>query len=101
MSGIHLNDTGTRFVVTILDEGSIVDISSATTKDIIFKKPDGTTLTKAANFVTDGTNGKIDYFTISGDLSVIGIWSIQSQVILGSGTWNSDIETFEVFRNLV
>lgn len=101
MTGIHLNDVGTRFVVTILDEGSIVDISGATTKDIIFLKPDGTTLTKAANFVTDGTDGKIDYFTIAGDLSIIGVWSIQSQVVLGSGTWNSDIETFEVFKNIV
>lgn len=101
MAGIHLNDIGTRFEVTISDEGNIVDISTATTKEIIFGKPDSNILTKAASFVTDGTDGKIEYFSITGDLSVIGIWSIQSNLVLGSGTWRSEIKEFEVLRNIV
>ena len=42
---IHLNDIGTQFLLTVKDGSSAVDISSATTKQIIiknvsyFKKP--------------------------------------------------------------
>ena len=100
MGEIHLDDIGTRFEVTIKDDGVVVDISSATTKEIIFKKPDGNTLTKNADFVNDGTDGKIDYSTVSGDLNLVGIWNIQAKVVLAGGTWSSEVQEFQVFENL-
>ena len=55
---IRVGDIGTKFQVTVKDGASVVDISSATsTKQIILKKPDGTTLTKSATFSSDGTDG--------------------------------------------
>ena len=36
---IHLNDVGTKFLVTIMDGSSAVDISTASTKQIIIQKP--------------------------------------------------------------
>ena len=44
-SQIHEDDIGTKFLVTVTDDGSAVDISSATSLVIYIKKPDGTTLT--------------------------------------------------------
>ena len=35
---IHVNDVGTKFLVTVTDGSIAVDISSATTKQLIIKK---------------------------------------------------------------
>ena len=64
---IHVNDVGTQFLVTVTDGSSAVDISSATTKELIIKKPSGTKLTKATAFSTDGTDGKMKYNISSDD----------------------------------
>ena len=56
---IHLDDVGTKFLVTVKDGSSVVDISSAGTKQILIKKPSGTKLTKTATFNSDGTDGKM------------------------------------------
>ncbi len=100
MGEIHLNDIGTTFEVTIKDDGQVVDISAVTLKQILFKRPNGFLLTKTANFVTDGTDGRMDYISVDGDLGQIGNWSIQAKITLGGGTWNSEIKPFEVFKNL-
>ena len=39
-SEIHVNDIGTRFLVTVKDGSDVVDISSATSLAINFRKPD-------------------------------------------------------------
>lgn len=100
MGEIHLNDIGTNFEITILNDGVVVDISSATTKEIKFKKSNGSTFTQSVSFVTDGTDGKIKYLSVDGDLDLIGIWQIQARVVLSSGTWSSETEEFEVFANI-
>lgn len=98
---IHKGDIGTIFEVTLKDDVAIVDVSSATTKEIFFRKPDGTTvLTKAAEFKTDGTDGIIQYTTILDDLDSVGGWKIQGHVILSTGEWKSDIASFKVYDNL-
>jgi hypothetical protein len=97
---IHEDDIGTKFLLTVKDGTSAVDISSATTKQIIFEKPDGTTLTKDATFDSDGSDGKIYYESISGDLDTAGTWTIQAKVILPTGTWKSNKETFAVHSNI-
>jgi len=98
---IHVDDIGTNFIVTIRDENeAIVDISTATTKNIIFRKPDGIILTKAGSFVTDGTDGKLKYAFQSGDLDTHGQWYAQAFIDFGSTEWYSDIEKFTVYNNL-
>lgn len=97
---IHQNDIGTVFRCTIYDNTTLVDISGATTKQLIFKKPSGDKLTKSASFYTDGTDGILTYTTVSGDLDEIGTWKLQGYVVLASGSWKSDIHTFTVHRNL-
>jgi hypothetical protein len=98
---IHVNDVGTNFVVTIKNEDNeAVDVSTASIKNLIFRKPDGTLLTKASSFVTDGTDGQIKYSFISGDLDQHGKWSVQAFIDFGSTEWYSDIDKFTVYNNL-
>jgi hypothetical protein len=99
---IHKNDIGTMFKVTIRKEDdSIKDLSSYTTKQLIFKKPSGTILTKTATFLTDGTDGIIYYTSISGDLDEIGAWKLQAYLHDGSSNYRkSNIGAFRVFENL-
>lgn len=97
---IHLGDIGTKFRCTIYNGSSIVDVSSASVKQIVFQKPDGTDLTVNASFETDGTDGVIYYLTVSGDLSQIGLWSLQGYIEIATGKFHSDIKNFKVYRNL-
>jgi len=97
---IHVGDIGTVLVVTIKDGTTTIDISSATTKQIILTAPDGGKLTKAASFTTDGTDGKMQYATVAGDLDEAGWWKLQGRVVLAAGTWSTDITRFEVHQNL-
>lgn len=93
---IHQNDIGTIFRVTIYNGTPILDVSGATTKQILFQKPDGTAVTQTAAFFTDGTDGIIQYTTISGDLDQVGRWKLQAKVTLATGTWTSCSQKFKV-----
>jgi hypothetical protein len=97
---IHVGDIGTQFILTITDAGTIVDLSVASTKQAVFQKPDRTTLTKDALFVTDGKDGQLVYTSIADDLNLAGIWHVQARVVLSSGEWHSNVEMFEVYGNL-
>ena len=98
---VHVGDLGTKFLVTIKENGVALNISTATVKKIRFRRPDGTTLDKTAVFETDGTDGKIYYLSIAGDLTIKGTWSIQGYITLTGGTWNSKIGSFMVNENLI
>lgn len=98
---IHVGDIGTTFEVTLKQSAAVVDLSSATVKQIYFMKPDGSTLTKTASFTTDGTDGKIYYNTTTGDLDTAGDWQLQAVVTFGASVWHSSIAAFAVFPNLV
>lgn len=99
---IHVGDAGTAFRVTVKDEdGVVVDISAATTKQIWLRKPDGTTvLEKSASLYTDGTDGVMQYSTVTTDLDTAGNWKLQGYVVIGSSVIHTDIHTFKVWANL-
>lgn len=99
-SYIHEGDIGTKLLITIKDDGSVVDISSASSLSIFIKRPDGTMLTRAGTLETDGTDGKIYYIVVAGDLNDAGLYKIQAQVILTSGTFYSSTANFKVHCNL-
>lgn len=97
---IRVGDFNTSLVVTIKDGDSIVDISTATAKYLKLKKPDGVVLQKNTTFLTDGTDGKMQYITVSGDITICGTWKMQGNIELGGGKFGSDIISFKVYRNL-
>ena len=100
---IVVGDIGTVYEITVKDStGAIVDISSATvTKKIKFEKPDQTTMDKNASFVTDGTDGKLKYTFIIGDIDQSGTWKAQGYVELSSGNWTTTCSTFEVSQKCI
>ena len=97
---IHKDDIGTDFDITFLEAGSAVDISGATTKQLIFRAPDAGKATQAGSFITDGTDGRLRYTTVDGDIDEAGHWHIQGKIINASGTFYSSIEDFYVKPNL-
>lgn len=98
---IHMNDFGTSFQVTFLDQNSnIIDISSSVARQIMFERPDGTTFTQGMGFLNSGSDGVATYTIQSGDLNLPGIWRFQGYVSMPSGTWYSDITNFQVFENI-
>lgn len=99
---IHVGDIGAVFLITIKDSqtNTSIDVSGATTKQIIFQKPDGTLLTKDAEFTDNGSDGQIQYQTVSGDLDVKGDWKIQAYIVIPSGSWRTNINNFRVYENI-
>lgn len=101
MDEIQLNYIGRVFEVLVKNQDDeIENVSTATTKEIIFRKPDGNTLTKTALFTTDGTDGYIKYTTIDEDLDTLGIWEYQYRIVKGSNDWKGPISKFRVLRNV-
>ncbi len=98
---IRENDVGTVFEREIKDGATVIDISSASSMQIIFQKPDdGAFITKTAVFTSDGTDGKLRYVTVSNDLDEIGVWQWQAKIVITGGEWKTDILDFQVHENL-
>jgi hypothetical protein len=101
MSDIHLGDIGTVFILTIMDGAAVVDISAATTMEIIMTDPSSGKTTHTAQKTTDGTDGKMEYATTAANvLDEIGTWQWQGRVVLPTGDWKTNILTFAVLDNL-
>lgn len=98
---IQENSVGVLFKVTLIDcGGSAIDISSVITKQFWFQDPNNATYTKTATFVTDGTDGQLEYVTGSGFLTPAGKWRFQAFVASVSGNYPSEIQSFKVKGNL-
>lgn len=99
-SEIHVDDIGTKILITVYDGDNIVDLSAAASLTIQIKKPNGIILTKTAGLDTDGTDGGMRYFTLAGDFDVAGAYYIQGIVNIVGGTFHTDSSMFRVFSNL-
>ena len=79
---LFIGDVGTEFRVEVTekvwstDYGSwvdqAVDISDATTIEVVFLTPAGVARPRVASFVTDGADGLIRYICAAGDLDQVG-----------------------------
>lgn len=100
MANVHVGDVGTVFRLTFKDQdGVVVDISSASVKQVVFTKPTGAKLACVATFTTSGVDGAAQYASISGDIDLAGTWSMDGYVELPAGKWHSDKVSFEVLAN--
>lgn len=98
---IRLGDYGTSFVLTAIGEKNFfTDISDATDLSVIFKKPSGDILTKTAQFLNDGTDGRFVAVTEIGDINEAGRWEFQGKIITPTGSWTSSEEVFYVEKTL-
>ena len=102
-SEIHQDDVGTRFEITVKDDGIPVNISgvgSSTVHQINFKKPSDTVINRNATLQDVGISGVMFYDTIAGDLDEAGMYKLQAKVITPSGTYYTDIYNFKVHSNI-
>ena len=96
MANLRLNDVGTTITLTVSESGVVVNISSASTKQIKIVKPSGEVVTRAGTFTTSGADGRL-YTTIqSGDLDEIGTYEASMYLVLGSWTGHSSRTPFVV-----
>jgi hypothetical protein len=101
MANPRVGDTGTVFRLTVRDQdGVIVDLSAATSKTLAFGRPDGTSFSRTAAFLTDGTDGIIQYTTSGSDLDQVGPWLVEGHVSLPSGSWGTTQGQFLVSSRL-
>ncbi len=93
---IHVNDVGVDITLTVKENGSALDISTATSRTIWLIKPDGTATSYAADLVGGGTTGQMKITTSSGNLNVMGRWLAQGKFTLGSWTGRTVPVEFDV-----
>lgn len=100
---LFAGDVGAVISIEVIDlaTGNPLDISGATVKKLYFTKPLGAKVNKTAEFTTDGTDGKIEYTTIAGDLDTAGTWHVQGYVEIPGRKFYTEINTMEVLDNLV
>ena len=95
------NDTGSIFRVKVKkQDNAIWDLSAATTIQIKFEKPGGSTLIKTAVLTTDGTDGKMQYVSVSGDLDEVGEWEIQGRIVSGGQDLRTGLGRFTVIKDI-
>lgn len=96
MSDIFVNDIGTTIKFTVMQDGSAIDVSTATVKKVKFQRKDKTTFSRDVSFVTDGTDGLVSYTTVNGDLDQAGKWTAQLYMELPSWSGHTSKITFTV-----
>ena len=99
-SEIHVNDVGTRFLITVKEDSTVVDISGAESLSIFIRNPDDTLLARSGNLHTDGTDGNMYYDLASGDVNVAGHYKLQGRVSLSSSTYYTNVYNFQVHCNI-
>jgi len=92
---------GAPIVATVRNpDGSTRNIADATSHDLIFMPPNGQKMTKPAAFLTDGSDGKLVYTTVEGDLTPAGAWRVQAYIRQPGFDGSSKVGTFFVLKNL-
>lgn len=100
---IYAGNWGHTHTITIQDEdGTVVDLSSAATRSILFRDPSGNVATKTGALVSDGTDGKIEYTVTDGDVvdDEAGGWRRQAQVVFSDGSYYTTDEEYTVHQAL-
>jgi hypothetical protein len=89
MAEIELRAESAGVLVDFLiqEAGAAVDISAATRKDLIFRRPDGSQYVLAASFKTTGTDGCLRWTTTAAELDKkwIGRWTVEADLAGVSG----------------
>lgn len=97
---IHVNDEPILRATVKDQDGAVVNVSAASVKQIILKKPGAASAAKTATFTTDGSDGKIEYQVTTAELDTVGEWERQAYVVLATRPYRSDISRFPVKANL-
>jgi|TARA_R110000851_G_scaffold307931_1_gene466647 hypothetical protein len=102
-SEIHKDDIGTRFLITVKDDGDLVNISGVgggSIHQVSFRKPSDAIVERNATLQDYGVSGVMFYDSVAGDLDEAGVYKLQAKVIIPSGTYYTDLYTFKVHSNI-
>lgn len=102
MANLQENTVNLPLTATIKHNGSVLDISGASTKQLIFYKPNQSSQTVTASFNTTGTDGTLLYTTSAGFLTPAGTWEMQARLVLASSGFDgkTNLATFVVDANI-
>jgi hypothetical protein len=94
---------GVNILFTVLDQttGLPKDISSASRRDLIIKRPDGTEMIISnADWGTNGSDGQLRYVTLApADLTPSGAYWIQAYLEIQTFKGRTAASMFEVYKN--
>ena len=96
---IQLNAVGTVFRFTVTEDDAPVNLTNYTNVDFVFRKPDGTVVTKDA-LVENASLGLVSYTTVLNDLDKVGRWKLQILAVLPLWSTKSSVFSFWVHGNL-
>lgn len=101
---VHVGDIGTHYKAKTQDAGAPFDVSTATTKQLLFWTPSGA-LTRTATVTTDGTDWFLNYTLVSGTDDTFheeaGVYSWQGYVVFADGQkYHTNVERYVVERNI-
>ena len=82
MYDVCKNAIGTKLRWTVLDEGEVLDLANASQMQVKFLKPDGTQVTKPLAWITDGTDGRVEYTVEAGVLNHAGTYKWQLYLVI-------------------
>jgi hypothetical protein len=95
------NAIGIPIVYEVQDkDGNPRDISSFTTHELVFQKPNKTVVVKPAVFFTDGTDGLLVYITVDGDLIPAGSFQVQAHLKNVTLEEYTGVDLFHCAKNL-
>ena len=100
MNNIQVGAVNLLIQLAIREGYGVLDVSSATTKQLIIKKPNGVKITGDASFQTDGTDGLIYYRTVAGDLDQAGTYNVQAYIEMPSFSGYTTPTSFQVASNI-
>lgn len=103
ITGIVVGQFGEAISLTVVNKlGTAVDISSYTTSiSVTIRDPlTLTSRTYSGSFVTDGTDGKIQFTPSAGDIDRPGVWEGQIKLEKASAIAITRVFTIEVDKRL-
>lgn len=92
MSALYVGDVGTEIVLDC-----VADVSAASARTIVVRKPNGHRVEWAAS---PEETTSIKYVTAPGDIDLAGVWRVQARVTLPDWEGYGEVGTFEVTHPL-
>jgi hypothetical protein len=98
---LQVGAIGAVITLTLTDAGAAVDLTNATTTEIILRGPQGPRLTRTATRTAPYSGGIVTYTTVAGDVAYAGPLKVQAHVEFSGGSefWSSTVE-FAVGPNI-
>lgn len=99
--GCRDTNDGIQLVVRVLDQALLpVNIRGSTVLQIKLRAPSGKTLDRAATYLSNGMDGKLQYTTVAADLVEDGLYRIQAKYVLAGEVKTTRWGQFRVGPNI-